>query len=100
MKKLASNLQPNSSVLFVLVRKATPDKVVDEIKPFGGTVLQTSLSHEDEAEAAGGVGRNETSQLLNEGASLLNRSKVSRGGGGGRLIRDGWSRAALRCSGG
>jgi uncharacterized membrane protein len=49
MKKLADGLQPNTSVLFVLVRKATPDKVVDEIKQYGGTVLQTSLSHDDEA---------------------------------------------------
>jgi uncharacterized membrane protein len=49
MKKLADGLQNNTSVLFVLVRKATPDKVVDEIKHYGGTVLQTSLSHEDEA---------------------------------------------------
>lgn len=48
MKKLAEGMQPNTSVLFVLVRKATPDKVVEEIKKFGGTVLQTSLSHEDE----------------------------------------------------
>ncbi len=38
----------DSSVLFVLVRKPTPDKVVEEIKRFGGTVLRTSLSHEDE----------------------------------------------------
>lgn len=49
MKKLAEDLKPNSSVLFVLVRKATPDKVVEEIKQFGGTLLQTSLSHDDEA---------------------------------------------------
>jgi uncharacterized membrane protein len=49
MKKLADGLQPNTSVLFVLVRSATPDKVVDEIKSFGGTILQTSLSHEDQA---------------------------------------------------
>ena len=49
MKQLAESLQPNSSVLFVLVRKATPDKVVDEIKKFGGKLLRTSLSHEDEA---------------------------------------------------
>jgi uncharacterized membrane protein len=48
MTRLAEGLQPGSSVLFVLVRKATPDKVVDEIKQYGGTVLQTSLSHEDE----------------------------------------------------
>jgi len=49
MNKLAEGLQPNTSVLFVLVRKATPDKVVDEIKQYGGVVLQTSLSHDDEA---------------------------------------------------
>jgi uncharacterized membrane protein len=48
MKNLADGLDNNSSILFVLVRKATPDKVVDEIKKFGGTVLQTSLTHEDE----------------------------------------------------
>lgn len=48
MKKLADGLKPNTSVLFVLVRKATPDKVLEEIKQYGGTVLQTSLSHEDE----------------------------------------------------
>ncbi len=48
MKKLAEGLKPNSSVLFVLVRKATPDKVVEEIRQFGGKVLQTSLSHDDE----------------------------------------------------
>jgi uncharacterized membrane protein len=49
MKKLADGLQPNTSVLFALIRKSTPDKVLAEIKQYGGTVLQTSLSHEDEA---------------------------------------------------
>jgi uncharacterized membrane protein len=49
MKELAANMKPGSSTLFVLVRKATPDKVLDEIKGTGGKILQTSLSHEDEA---------------------------------------------------
>ena len=49
MKGLSEGLKNNSSVLFILVRKATPDKVLDEIKQYGGKVLQTSLSHEDEA---------------------------------------------------
>lgn len=49
MKRLAATLTPGSSVLFVLVRKATPDKVVDEVKQYGGTVLRTSLTKEDEA---------------------------------------------------
>jgi uncharacterized membrane protein len=49
MKDLAATLKPNSSVLFVLVRKATPDKVLEELHGTGGKVLKTSLSHEDEA---------------------------------------------------
>ena len=49
MKELVATLKPGSSVLFVLVRKATPDKVLDEIKGTGGKILKTSLSHDDEA---------------------------------------------------
>jgi uncharacterized membrane protein len=49
MKDLAANMQPGNSILFVLVRKATPDKVLEELKGTGGTILKTSLSHEDEA---------------------------------------------------
>jgi len=49
MKDLAGTMKPSSSTLFVLVRKATPDRVLDELKGTGGTVLKTSLSHEDEA---------------------------------------------------
>ncbi len=49
MKDLAATMQPNTSVLFVLVRKVTPDKVLEEVKGTGGKVLKTSLSHEDEA---------------------------------------------------
>lgn len=49
MKDLAATLKPGSSVLFVLVRKATPDKVLDEVKGTGGKILKTSLSHDDEA---------------------------------------------------
>lgn len=49
MKELAQTLQPGSSALFVLVRKATPDKVLDAIQGMGGKVLKTSLSHEDES---------------------------------------------------
>ena len=49
MKKLSEGFKPGTSALFVLVRTATPDKVVEEIKKYGGTVLQTSLCHENEA---------------------------------------------------
>ena len=49
MKELAATMTPNSSTLFVLVRKSTPDKVLDELTGTGGRILKTSLSHEDEA---------------------------------------------------
>lgn len=50
MKRLGAEFQPGTSALFVLVRKATPDKVLDEIKTYGGTVLQTSLTREQETQ--------------------------------------------------
>jgi uncharacterized membrane protein len=49
VKELSSTLRPGSSALFVLVRKATPDKVLEELEGYGGKVLKTSLSHEEEA---------------------------------------------------
>jgi uncharacterized membrane protein len=48
MKELAATLAPGTSALFVLVRKATPDKVLEAIAGTGGKVLKTSLSHADE----------------------------------------------------
>ncbi|MDD1637666.1 MAG: DUF1269 domain-containing protein [Methylococcaceae bacterium] len=51
IKELGATMIPNSSSLFVLVRNSTPapDKVLEELKGTGGTILKTSLSHEDEA---------------------------------------------------
>ncbi len=45
MKGLASNIKDGEAVLFVLVKKVTGDKVLDQLKGVGGTVLQTSLDH-------------------------------------------------------
>ena len=47
-KQIAETMKPNTSAIFVLVRKSTPDKVVPEIAKFGGTILQTSLPKETE----------------------------------------------------
>src|SRR5215471_11163257 len=47
MKDLASTMQPNTSALFVLIRKASPERVLEELKGTGGKVLQASLSHEE-----------------------------------------------------
>ena len=43
-------LQPGTSALFLMVEKVTPDKAVEALSKFGGTVLKTSLSKDDEKE--------------------------------------------------
>ncbi len=48
MKELAANFKNGTSALFVLVRRATPDKVLAELEGAGGVILQTSLTHEQE----------------------------------------------------
>jgi uncharacterized membrane protein len=41
-------ITPGTSALFLMVEKVTPDKAVEAMSKFGGTVLKTSLSKEDE----------------------------------------------------
>jgi uncharacterized membrane protein len=48
MKELAEALRNETSALFVLVRKVTPDKVLEALKGFKGKVIQTSLSKDKE----------------------------------------------------
>ena len=48
LKQLGSELDEGKAALILLVRDVTVDKVLPEIK-IPGTVIQTSLSHEDEA---------------------------------------------------
>ena len=49
MKELGQTLKPGTAALCVLIRQMTPDKVVDELKKFGGTLIKTNLCHENEA---------------------------------------------------
>jgi len=63
MKSLAAKFAPNTSALFVLVRHATPDKVVAEIASYGGTVIQSSLSHQDETKLQAALTRGKTAQI-------------------------------------
>ncbi len=48
MKELAAGLPLGSSALFVLVRRSTPERVLEEVAGTGGKILKTSLTHEDE----------------------------------------------------
>ncbi|MBP7003477.1 DUF1269 domain-containing protein [Amaricoccus sp.] len=46
MKELAAHdIQPGEAVLFVLVKRVTGDKVLEQLKGVGGRILQTSLDH-------------------------------------------------------
>jgi uncharacterized membrane protein len=49
MKDLATNLRPGTSMLFVLFRKVTWEKVLPQISQYGGNVMHSSLSPEAEA---------------------------------------------------
>jgi uncharacterized membrane protein len=49
IREVGSTIEPNTSAIFVLVRRATPDKVLEDLSRFNGKVLKTSLSNEDEA---------------------------------------------------
>jgi uncharacterized membrane protein len=51
MREIGQSMQPGSSALFVLVRRATPDKVLDGLKSFTGKgrVFQTSLNKDEES---------------------------------------------------
>ncbi len=51
LREVAESLKPGTSALFVLLRKATGDKVLEGLKEFAGKgkVYQTSLNKDDEA---------------------------------------------------
>ncbi|HEY2643034.1 MAG TPA: DUF1269 domain-containing protein [Galbitalea sp.] len=41
-------IQPGTSAIMFVARKMTPDKVLEELAPYGGTVLRSSLDHDAE----------------------------------------------------
>jgi uncharacterized membrane protein len=43
-------MKPGTSALFLVVEKVTPDKAVEALSRYGGTVLKSSLSKAQEAE--------------------------------------------------
>ncbi|MHA6762495.1 DUF1269 domain-containing protein [Streptacidiphilus sp. PAMC 29251] len=48
MRRVGENLTPGAAALFVLVQNAVQEKVIPQLAPFGGQLIQTSLSDEDE----------------------------------------------------
>lgn len=49
IRTIGDTLQPNTSALFMLVRKVQPEKVLAEMSDFKGRVIRSSLSPEQES---------------------------------------------------
>ena len=56
VKDLGTKLQPGAAALIVLGSTDARDKLLDRIKPYGGEVIQTSLSREDEEQLRAALG--------------------------------------------
>ncbi len=50
IKKVSDTIKPGMSAVFLLVSDAKMDKVVEALKPYGGKIIHTSLSTEEEKE--------------------------------------------------
>jgi uncharacterized membrane protein len=50
IRQIGETLQPGRAAVFFLARNATVDRVVEAIKPYNPTVIQTNLSRESERE--------------------------------------------------
>ncbi len=48
MKEVAGSLEPGNAALFLLIRKFTADKVLEDLKGVGGKVMRTSFDHTKE----------------------------------------------------
>jgi len=46
-EQVRDQVQPGTSALFMIIEQATPDKAIEALKGYGGTVIKTSLSDED-----------------------------------------------------
>ena len=58
IKDVSETLEPGSSAIFIRVRKALSDKVVEELKNFHAKLLMSSLTITDEAELLKVLGQN------------------------------------------
>jgi uncharacterized membrane protein len=48
IKSLGEQIKPGTSAVFLLVVEATVDKVIDALKKYQPTVLQSNLAHDDQ----------------------------------------------------
>jgi uncharacterized membrane protein len=63
-------LEPGTSALFLVVEKVTPDKAVEALSKYGGTVLKSSLSRETEQQLQEALHGNAAGAEAGRGASV------------------------------
>jgi uncharacterized membrane protein len=56
LKELGAKLEGGGAALIALGRSDAPDKVLERLKPYGGDVIQTSLSNEQEERLKSALG--------------------------------------------
>jgi uncharacterized membrane protein len=57
LKDLGAKLQPGASALIALGSTDARDKLIERVKPYGGEVIQTSLSTEEDERLRAALGR-------------------------------------------
>jgi uncharacterized membrane protein len=56
MKQLGARLEPGAAALIALGSSTAPDKLLERLQPYGGDVIQTSLSNEEEERLRSSLG--------------------------------------------
>ncbi len=56
LRELGAKLEPGAAALIVLGRSDAPDKLVERVRRFGGHVVQTSLSNEEDKRLRSALG--------------------------------------------
>jgi uncharacterized membrane protein len=67
-------LQPGTSALFLVVEQVTPDKAVEALAHFGGTVLKSSLPKDTEAELQHALHSGEATEQIREDTASTSTS--------------------------
>lgn len=68
IRDIGKTLEPNSSALFLLIRKVQPDKVLNELSKYGGHVLRSSLSPEQESKLQSALSQLGRAESASEGS--------------------------------
>jgi len=64
IKDVGKTIEPGHAALFLLIRKWTEDKVMEQLTQFNATVLRTSLSQEDEEKLAKAFSKEQKEQVI------------------------------------